>query len=191
MCSIIGYHSNTPTDEHRYIIKKLMRESVIRGQHAYGLTYRDRKQYRLKKYFQDEYENIDFPITSQLIFHSRYSTSGDFRIHENNQPLQHGETHLVFNGVIDMGVEFNDGILVLNNGTPDKMLEFITGNKCSFAGLLLHGGKLYGFRNPNRPAWVLKYEDATFIASTKDIFHRALGNVEPVEMTPNELYVWH
>jgi hypothetical protein len=187
MCSIVGYVSSNPTQEHMKHMVKIIDESIIRGQHAYGLAYEN----QVKKYYQSEYDGIILPLTNKLIFHSRYSTSGDFRIHDNNQPLTKDNTHLVFNGVIDMSVEYNDGLLVLEKETPEEMLEYISTTNCSFSGLVLKDDVLYGFRNPNRPAWILEYDGATFIASTRDIFVRALGDVEPVEMNPNQLYIWN
>ncbi len=126
--------------------------------------------------------------------------------HNNNQPLNFDEGSLCFNGVIDMRskkemeahyglnmITDNDGeiLLKINEFNPLLMAEWVIKNKCSFAGLFLKDDTLYAFRNKYRPAWILEYESAIFIASTSDIFIRALGNVEPAEMKPNNLYKWN
>ena len=55
--------------------------------------------------FQNEFNNIAFPTSNLQIYHNRYSTSGDFKNHLNNQPIEIGDTSLCFNGVIDMGTK--------------------------------------------------------------------------------------
>lgn len=205
MCGIIGYYSNTPTKEHGVILKSLINQSKIRGLHAFGYSYLEGDKYLTKKYYQNEFNQIEFPITKQLIFHNRYSTSGDFKNHINNQPINIEEVGLVFNGVINMGTkeemeqEYNITLTTSNDGevllrvsdfNPEDMLKFITENKCSFSGLLLKDKTLYALRNKNRPGWFLEYNGGLFIASTKDIFVRALGNVEPKELEPNILHSW-
>jgi len=70
------------------------------------------------------------------------------------------------------------------------MVDWISKNTCSFSGLYLSKNTLYAFRNKNRPGWILEKDGAVFITSTRDIFTRALGEVEPTEIKPNTLYEW-
>lgn len=217
MCGIIGYSSNNPSIKHLEIISKLFIESKVRGTHAYGVylwldtpngqitdfyKYHDLKQLlsRLLE-IRQVIRQYAGKIKLKLIGHNRYSTSGDWINHENNQPIIVEDWGLVFNGVIDMRekiewekqhlIKFsteNDGEILLRVGRNNP-IEFIQQNRCTFAGLLLDSkGELLALRNELRPAWILNYLDAHFVASTKDIFKRAINDViNPEELTPYEL----
>lgn len=201
MCGIVGYHSKKMNENDAFKVFKLVRQSKIRGLHSFGFSWYENGQIQCKKYFQNEFRDIKIPDSNTIIFHNRYSTSGDFRLHQNNQPIQINDLALAFNGVIDMrtkkemesyyGIKMqteNDGelVLTLSNGDPEEMVKFIS-DRGSFSGLLLQGGDLYAFTNGRRPLYLLEEDGSTFLASTKDIFKRALGDVDPQPVPLNTL----
>lgn len=214
MCGIIAYSSCSPTHKHIEIIKNLFTESKVRGTHAYGIfyridtvnshVYRQCKKHHLNQIYQELDRLIDMSNVQsiKLIGHTRYSTSGDWLNHNNNQPIITEENNgLVFNGVIDMRekiawekeykIKFsteNDGEILLRLGLNNPV-KFITQRKCTFSGAILkHDGKLIVMRNKMRPAWILEYLKANFVVSTQDIFKRVLGNnIKPNELPINQL----
>ena len=208
MCGIVGYISSKPCEKDRFKVFKLIKQSRIRGLHSFGLSYVKNGEILTSKYFQNEFKKIQIPHSNGLIFHNRYSTSGDFRDHKNNQPIQISDTSMVFNGVIDMrtknememawGVKIesdNDGEILLRKSecNPENMLQIIK-QQGSFSGLILKGLKdgirLYVMTNGYRPLWMLEEEGSIFFASTRDIFIRALGDVMPVPIEINKLLEW-
>lgn len=214
MCGIIAYSSCFPTQKHIEIIKKIFKESKVRGTHAYGMFYRidtvnshvygQCKKHRISEIYQELDRLVDMSniVSIKLIGHARYSTSGDWINHNNNQPIITEENDgLVFNGVIDMRnkiawenqykIKFsteNDGEILLRLGL-DNPIKFMTQRKCTFAGAILrHDGKLIVMRNQMRPAWILEHLKATFVTSTQDIFKRVLGiNIKPSPLPINKL----
>src|SRR5690606_9588763 len=136
------------------------------------------------------------------IIHTRYCTSG-----KTNQPLTIKGNVLAFNGVIHMGTkkemekEFrikmqtdNDGEIILQRcKTPEDVLDFISFNNCSFAGVMMFGSRFVAMRNMYRPLWHAYVKGGSIIASTEDILKRA-GVVKVAkkveELKPLTLYEW-
>jgi len=131
----------------------------------------------------------------RLIVHCRYSTSGDWKEEGNNQPIVIGDCALAFNGVIRMstkdewGKEFgfkpvtdNDGeIFVRKVLDGEDWNAWVAHGAFSFAGVMLHGGRLIALRNKQRPLWHNEAYGCNFIASTADIFNRiGLGGAHEV-----------
>ena len=189
MCGVVGYYSNKPNEEDTEILQSLIFESKIRGIHSFGITYKvDDCLFKTNKEFL--VEQIRVPETNMLIGHNRYSTSGDWRTHRNNQPLEYKDNYLVFNGVIDMGTKKeiekkfniemdsnNDGEIFLKN--PDLILN---GYDCSFAGIFIYKNKIYCYRNKERPLYRHVYKESVFLASTSDIFKRChITDVSPIK----------
>ena len=201
MCGVVGYSSNNPIEEHYEILQGLLRESKIRGLHSFGYTYYD-KELVTRKYHN--LEELTIPRSNKIIFHNRYSTSGDYIEHKNNQPITKQYAALVFNGVLDMRTKVemeehyniqmetdNDGeIVLLKCGKDIKALrKFVTSTKGSFAGLMLtEDNKMYAIRNTNRPLWKLEYKEAHFYASTEDIFKRTNKDFKPKQLFSNVVY---
>jgi len=193
MCGIVGYMSLNPASEHLDILVKLIWQSKIRGLHAAGAAYNYGEQ--IAKFFTVneliKQLQADFPFCD-AIAHTRYSTSGNWKELENNQPVVVGKCSLVFNGVISMKTkpemeqEFgctlnvdNDGEVFLQHaakgGHPAKFVQNMTG---SFAGLWYDNlGGIHALRNDRRPMWWF-YQDSTtvFFCSTRDIIKRALDD---------------
>ena len=111
MCGIVGYKPRKEID--LITLKELLYNSKIRGLHAFGISYYDNDG-KLCVYktlhFDEIIKEIDHNKTvswkNGFIFHSRYSTSGDFHNHNNNMPLMESSianaVSIVLNGVISM-----------------------------------------------------------------------------------------
>ncbi len=202
MCGIVGYSSQDPKPSHFAILHNLIIESSVRGLHSYGFSFIKEGKLITRKY--EELYDVAFPVSDKIIYHNRYSTSGDYKDHKNNQPIHIDDMALVFNGVIDMRTKRqmekaynitmetdNDGEILIQRCGNDKALieRFVNDIKGSFAGMMLDENKnLYVIRNKKRPCWIFEYENATFIASTRDIFKRVDDTFEPTPIKAGVLY---
>lgn len=190
MCGVVGFHSKTPTDEHVALICRLFDESKIRGLHAFGATIlKDGKLQTFKSFdvkdlkrwirLQDRFET--------LIGHTRYSTSGDYNDHSNNQPIHVEDSSVVFNGVITQATkdvyqnEFGESYITDNDGEifltkfrkKQDWKSFVFDGRFSFAGIVMNNHRAYALRNKNRPLWFASRDSGNFIASTENIFKRS------------------
>jgi len=194
MCGVIGYFSEKPKAIHKEILANILLESRIRGLHSFGVACGyPGKELRVEKFFKvasarNFIRKCDYSL---LIAHTRYSTSGDWKVLENNQPVVVGNNLLVFNGVIRMSTkkeyekEFgekyktdNDGEIMLKLLVDKKkgMVKDVLGDdRVSYAGIHYVGGKAYVMRNSRRPLWHFWNEDMSLVFSTFDIGKRALG----------------
>lgn len=180
---------------------ELLHQSRIRGMHAFGLSGRS---------FSDNWKHFkghnisdlkDAPSFDgevwELLGHTRYSTSGEYKNPMNNQPTvltdlrgRKVETkNLVhaFNGVIHMGLpseyikEYgiqveteNDGEIVMQQYLDGhSVTRFIFNGKFSYAGVLMSDNDTWIMRNANRPLWFSCEGPTVFLGSTHDIFMRA------------------
>jgi glutamine phosphoribosylpyrophosphate amidotransferase len=158
MCGVIGYHSEVPlTREAVQFVEQLIIQSKVRGLHATGIAYLDPSDYEKPddepydiavykdKLPADEFvksglwrELMNEYPPQQAVIHTRYSTSGDWRDNENNQPLTRGYYALVHNGLISMATkpEFeaayavecytaNDSEILLNK-IVEKTLDIVS-----------------------------------------------------------------
>lgn len=188
MCGVLAFKGKYQKN----LVQKLILESSIRGTHSFGYSYIDDKI--ITKKFHDINEaikSISEISPGQFIFHNRYSTSGDYKDHLNNQPIAIGDKSLVFNGVISqmnksrmeefyqvkMQTENDGEIALLKNFNED----FLKSLKGSFAGSWIINNKIYYFRNPRRPLYISHQDNFTVIASTKDILARSGLNGELIE----------
>lgn len=202
MCGVVGYSSTNPNQDDINLLKQLIVQSKIRGLHSFGYSYVYKGELKHKKYF--DYKEVNFPITDKIIYHNRYSTSGDYKVHHNNQPIYNDTMSMVFNGVIDMRTKNqmeehynikmktdNDGEIILQKYANDKFMlkEFISNMKGSFAGLFLNEQKiLCAIRNENRPLYKLERNNSVFFASTRDIFKRVDKKLQPEILESNKIY---
>jgi glutamine phosphoribosylpyrophosphate amidotransferase len=187
-----------------------MKESSIRGLHAFGFTYMDWdtgelhtiKTLKLATVLGHMAHILEEYRIEKLIAHNRYSTSGDWQTLENNQPIDLGWCSLCFNGVISMAtkeefeeefgfecVTYNDGEIFMRHvqqgGDP---AEFVASIRGSFAGCFMMDGEVYALRNARRPLYYVAYEDTTFVGSTRDILLHTFDGAQPVEMPENVCY---
>ena len=193
MCAIIGFICPEPSEQAFATLHRLFIESKIRGMHAYGyaahlhsgetVCHKSNQLLPLLKTMPK------FPRL--LIGHCRYSTSGDYKNHLNNQPLRHGDEYLAFNGVIDMRTKpemerahrikmesDNDGEIMLQ--APDRLA--LLRDEITFSGLVLKTASVQFFRNEGRPGYKATRFGCTYVASTADILKRCL--LEPVPLDP-------
>lgn len=204
MCGIVGFYAKNRSRKNVIKLLKLFRNSRIRGKHSYGISFVENGQLRTQKYFQNQFRKIQIPENADaLIFHNRYSTSGDFRDENNNQPIQFNDSSLVFNGVLDMASKSeieskyqiqmqtaNDGEILFHQCPGPKEMMNFTKTCGSFSGLLLNQNSLYAWTNGYRPLWYLEDEGTIFIASTKDIFERSILMCNPKPVEVNKLHEW-
>jgi glutamine phosphoribosylpyrophosphate amidotransferase len=196
MCSVIGYHPVSPSEETVTAFGRLFLQSQIRGLHAFGLANID----GVHRSFQANDIPSAFNPTLPTIAHTRYCQSGDWQVMENNQPIIVGSMALAMNGVLHMGTktEFeatfgvtcavdNDSEVFLRRleqgQTPSEFLAEISG---SFAATWLKDERLYAARNPRRPLYRSEEFGGVWFASTADIFRRAgfttVTSVKPYEV---------
>lgn len=182
MCGVIAYASRDPKPEDLELLRRVAVESRVRGLHAFGWGWETETGPQVRKYHRlDEWlGDLDQwdALPQHLIGHARYSTSGDYHLHENNQPLQRNKMMLVFNGTLDMSRADNDGELALDQlegGGEAQLVSWLESRSGTFAGCWLHTGTMWAYRKTNRPLWRAVDESlrAAVVASTRDIFLRA------------------
>lgn len=204
MCGVVGF-SGSPTAESRALFVRLCRESAIRGEHAFGFAYVKGGEIVVRKSrsLNALLEVLPDPLPGKIIFHNRYSTSGDADNMANNQPIVIDGHALVFNGTIDMGTKEemgerygydlltdNDGEILLRDLIAGKPIESMTGVGKTFAGIYLgSSGEMFAFRNELRPLCAIWSPDGEFISSTKDIALRAGFGKEAIkELEPYKIH---
>jgi glutamine phosphoribosylpyrophosphate amidotransferase len=198
MCGVVGYIGEK-SEESRKIFVRICEQSLIRGVHSFGYSYWNGDKIITNKglYFEEVVNTFPRELPEKIIFHNRYSTSGDYKDFTNNQPLEYDNSTLVFNGVVDMGTKtemeerhhikmksYNDGEIVLQNYLQGNSYACVKNNGTSYAGIILTSGKMSVFRNENRPLWRTKTKQGIFFASTRDIFLRAGLTSEMEEVPP-------
>ena len=196
MCGVIGYYNKGTLDLE--LVSRLFSQSKIRGKHAYGIY--DGKSVQKSLKLSEIMERVKVG-SKFMIGHCRYSTSGDFRVLDNNQPVVSNSVVSVFNGVISMKTkecmesEFgfklsndNDGEVFNHNVAQGTESNFIESYPCSFAGLYAYQGELFAIRNLNRPLWYGILNQSIYVASTKDIFKRAKFHGEIEQFKPCTKY---
>lgn len=192
MCGLIGIvnkeNGKFPVD----LLRSLMLEARIRGQHATGIAYRVDHQGRpeLKVHIEPRPVNEfvlpdDIYDADAVILHTRYSTS-DLQW---NQPNYAKDSALIHNGVVtqadpstwkeEFGVDCktrNDSEILLHmmlgNVRGKHPLDLVnTSQACIYldAGY----GKMMFWRNEQRPLYYVDGPDFLVVASTKDIMVRA------------------
>jgi len=185
VCGIVAYSGNGAD---RRLFVELCRQSCVRGVHAFGIAYPTEGRLAVVKStdFRDVTEAIPDPLPNKIIWHNRYSTSGDFKVMANNQPIIHGRSAMAFNGTIDMGTKesmekrfgvhlntANDGellLLGLEQGNPFLYCD----EGATIAAVYLNAdGRMCAVRNELRPLWRFHADNGDFIVSTRDIASRA------------------
>lgn len=203
MCGVVGYWPRGKSlsggmgarrllADAEEIFHRLMYESRVRGMHAYGIAQRfnDFKPPIVGAYLRsrDLNEVVEsFDPVFPAVAHARYSTSGDYTVEANNQPIVAENIMFAFNGVIHQGTkeEFeqafdvqcvadNDGeIFVRKLAAQIDPVQFLRDTSCSFAGVWIQNNMLHALRNDERPLWTATSPGAYWIASTRDILLRA------------------
>lgn len=192
MCGVVALCTDSqPSYADVALLKALVLESGIRGLHACGVARCTSEGVAVRRFFTpaELVTNLgEEPLTRVTLCHTRYSTSGDWRKPENNQPLVLDDFALVFNGCINMAPPsewpptkdgapystYNDGeILLRKHRSGDDTVAFVSESPFSFAGVLWDGSRAVAMRNSRRPLWYSSLPGRTFVASTRDILGRA------------------
>jgi glutamine phosphoribosylpyrophosphate amidotransferase len=190
MCSIIGFSKKEGADlQDVKNIFSLATESKIRGLHAFGITFINSQGIIAKKWLEmPDFNQFGEVLGAKiLIFHGRYSTSGDYKVEENNQPINYDGISVAVNGVISMKpkaeyekqfgvncISDNDAEIFLRKIQQGNIEEFINTQGISIASVFIYRDKLWAVRNAKRPLWTFQANGAVFFASTQDIIQRAL-----------------
>jgi hypothetical protein len=212
MCGICGYKLLTrdvkSAEMALKLFQQLLLECQVRGRHATGVAYVAAGQvHGIKKPIPAQ-EFVQEPfwinIPTEMIGHTRYSTSGDWHTNRNNQPLNNRELALVHNGLVSMGTheEFEDAYDTVTATENDseiilrKVLSFRselnTANAVAKAlesiadvhppifslGLLESDGSITVVRDHIRPLWLFATGSVLGFASTRDIIERAMKAVD-------------
>jgi len=205
VCGIIGIYTEDYNEQVSRLLYQLAMESSIRGLHAFGWAYYSSNKIITNKQFGLP-ELVDLrEIDKQhlkLIYHNRYSTSGDWKMMGNNQPITiNNDISVAMNGVITMAppeewakkyeLEFsteNDTEIFARfleiGGDPE---EFVAHMKGSFAAVFLWKGKLWALRNNRRPLHWFEHKNSVFVVSTQNIINRSVYGVKSYIVKPNKL----
>ncbi len=196
MCGVLYFKGNSK--KHKQLVINLLEQSRIRGLHAFGLAIRNspEESFRIHRSFTLQ-EAKDFLRENEfweLIGHTRYDTSGNWKVMENNQPVAIGGNLLVFNGVIRMCskeeyekefsrtyVTENDGEILMDMYSRAKVAkaEKLLGEEAvSFAGVIHVNNKSVAVRNSRRPLWIYRQRELELVFSTRDIFFRAVETLK-------------
>lgn len=204
MCGVVGFSHGQVCDEDIELAERLIRESMIRGKHATGITYLiGDKLITVKAPVPADEFLRNNPISEMVdktnpdfhklrfIAHTRYSTS-DLRY---NQPFGDSEFSIAHNGVISQEPRTkwkyktqtaNDSEMIVRSFQSGNhpLIDF---HDASMAVVVLHvSGELSGFRNTERPLWYSRLPRGAVFASTKDILLRSGVWDQTIEMTqPN------
>jgi glutamine phosphoribosylpyrophosphate amidotransferase len=196
MCSVIGFKGTY----NKNLLDKIYKESRIRGIHAFGFSHYNNGILETQKFLNfDTFVNKLHELAPSLfIAHFRYSTSGDFNVMENNQPINFEDKSIVFNGVIsqknkteiekEFGVKMdidNDGYVLIQKF---KHKTFVLKDDITFSMIGLDNGKLIALRNKKRPLY-FNEDSNVIICSTRDIMKRS-GIEFQKEVTSLKLYEW-
>jgi glutamine phosphoribosylpyrophosphate amidotransferase len=205
MCGVIGFITKNRTQEQINLLKNLIIQSKIRGLHSFGYSFYNDKTITTRKFFkiEDIINDINKCEYNTLIYHNRYSTSGDWKIIENNQPITSEIGSIAMNGVLSMKPkeeyekEFNvkcktanDAEIILRLLEKPLILgfdleRFLEVNKeWSFASVMLLKNQLWAIRNNKRPLYWFEFNNAVYVISTMDIVDRALSENIKLEVIP-------
>jgi glutamine phosphoribosylpyrophosphate amidotransferase len=199
MCAIVGFYSEDKSLKQIALLTKIMEESSIRGLHSFGIAYNSKRGIKIHKTFDLKINNFISHFWDnggkRLIFHCRYSTSGDFQDMKNNMPIRAYRTALVLNGVISMEEKHifekqfnvkcrtaNDAEIILRH---KRYIDFLIDNPdASFAGLFLRKNKLIALRNNKRPLYYFTAYGAKYFVSTIDIAVRSGVSMDRIKSVP-------
>lgn len=185
MCGIIGLQGdNSP--ENRELVRKLLKESLIRGRHSIGAaiwvsgsivsSHSTDVDTWINTGLDGLFDKASSEAELVIIGIARYSTS-DINAH---QPLVHDNKAFVMNGVITQDVDWNkDGKYPSNNDAEilfDNICNGVLSTSGSWAAIKLEDGRISWIRNSDRPLYSKCCDyNTSILASTNDIIKRAVG----------------
>ena len=193
MCGVLGVSLDDVTSYQVSLVRRVMKETQIRGKHASGVAYHNGKNLVCVKRSLPinelsnslQWEAIVYGGHLKMIAHARYSTS-DMKFH---QPLGDENMYIAHNGVITQeppetwketyGYDFNtrndSEILLQKLSREGETSSVISGlNGASVAVVTIDSsGIVSGYRNNLRPLWKTQFSNGFILTSTKDIMVRA------------------
>jgi glutamine phosphoribosylpyrophosphate amidotransferase len=206
MCGVIGVSLDNVTPYQVSLVRRVMKETQIRGLHASGVAYHDGRNLVCTKLASPiteladriHWEAVAYTGNLKMIAHARYSTS-DMEFH---QPLGDEEMYIAHNGVITQeppetwretyGYDFNtrnDSEILLQKlskeGEASSVINGLNGSSIAFVSID-RDGIVSGYRNTLRPLWRTQLSNGFILTSTKDIMMRASEGIwipEKVEPT--------
>lgn len=202
MCGIMGVLGHVDPK----ILYKLQMALKIRGLHAFGVSYiMPGGDLVTEKSFKP----LPVEVLSRamdggaLIFHNRYSTSGDYKLMQNNQPIMAGGVSVALNGVISMKPRteyereysvkcITDNDTEILNRILEKGLNpefYFNQSQASISAVWINDGRLYGYTNGKRPLHYIKFDGSVIVVSTKDAVRRALGKEIPIWYFPRKTVI--
>lgn len=197
MCGVIGFYTRRLEEQHLSLLMRLIQQSKIRGLHAFGVSFYDDHIVTRKQFdpptegFLEEFRERRRGREGMLIYHNRYSTSGDWWDMRNNQPVVVGDVAVALNGVVTMspqeewterygvgGFETENDTeilvrLIIRDGLRRVAAEIMEGRLGSVAMVALYRGQVWAFRNYARPLWWFVENGGVYVVSTRDIAERA------------------
>ena len=156
-----------------------MRESMIRGKHATGISYIENNKLKTitEPVSADKFNYPDIK-TKLIIGHCRYSTSNL----KHNQPIMDNDIAIAHNGVITQSspdkwkdmydCNFKtecDSEIILRVWEKKKHPLELEG---SMSVVMISNNKLQFYRNEERPLYYATYKKNIFIVSAKNILER-------------------
>jgi glutamine phosphoribosylpyrophosphate amidotransferase len=220
MCGILGAWFSEKTPKNLEFAGKLMQQLKIRGTHAYGI-YLEYGEGGVLCTHSNNFVAEEFLDAfcrhegNCFIYHNRYSTSGDWQVMSNNQPILVLEDEkdeysnsfgaIAMNGVLsqktkeeyekEFGVKCtteNDAEVFLRKMQQGvDIVDFLKQvPEASFAGVFLQKGKVFGVRNNKRPLYFYEMEGAQFLVSTIDTIRRAGGDITKVRIVKPFEVIW-
>jgi glutamine phosphoribosylpyrophosphate amidotransferase len=192
MCGVIGYVSKEGDSESYFMLEELIHESKIRGLHSFGVSFQNGPGYNTIKSRELDPLLITLNLykPKSLIYHNRYSTSGDYHYPKNNQPIADQDLAVAVNGVISMkpkeeyekefGVKCkseNDAEVLLRKiEQGEDLSQFLKAHpEITCAMVYMKGSKIFALRNNKRPLHYFRWRNAIYVISTKDIAIRVFN----------------
>lgn len=205
MCGLIGVVMNDVTSSDLQLVCNIIKESLIRGKHATGVSYvKDGMLHTIKASlpadeFLMHHPIIDFVDNNSLhlIAHCRYSTS-DLRFH---QPIANNVVSIAHNGVVTQELPenweklygykcdtANDAELLLHT-IMDDVCVLTRWQQSSLAVIELHINEdMWCYRNGKRPLYFNSHPKGFIITSTEDIPKRA-GLTSKPQLIKSNVYL--
>ena len=193
MCGVIGVSLDNVTSDQVALVRRVMKETQIRGLHASGIAYHNGRNLVCTKLSSPitelanriQWEAVTYAGNLKMIAHARYSTS-DMEFH---QPLGDEEMYMAHNGVITQeppetwretyGYNFNtrnDSEILLKKLSRESkasgVINSLNGSSIAFVSIN-RAGVVSGYRNTLRPLWRTQLSNGFILTSTKDIMMRA------------------
>jgi hypothetical protein len=202
MCGIAAYSGPKDSLLNEDKLKLLLYMNQERGKDSLGFYTRELGVVKKLGLPENIMSNKEFKIEGKGMFigHVRAATSGA-KTEKNSHPFEHGNIVLVMNGTltnhwdlcrendlkpVDFDVDSDVLTALINKYQSKTPLTKIKGG-CAIVYTDKNTGKMYCYRNSDRPLYRGKFEDSMYISST-DISLKLIGCTDVKEFKENFLY---